>query len=241
MWSIFYASLKGKKKGKMKWVLKDACVRTHISLVLPSRTVNLQIEKRSTVHIESAALSFIRQVLPASRSQNGTSKSEWNAWELFSFWSSYRRPQRFTFKCVPRCSTTDDDISLHTLSLSLPIILPLYICSRIYTVYIILHTFRLLFSGYVMLYLFSRLGAQSTGPGSPVDYTFLFSISLWCYQTIWHGDISLSWTQFVGYTQRERKRRGDWSFSSPTDMEEEEKKRDERSHYRNRLYTRQIA
>jgi hypothetical protein len=230
-----------KKKGKMKWVLKDACVRTHISLVLPSRTVNLQIEKRSTVHIESAALSFIRQVLPASRSQNGTSKSEWNAWELFSFWSSYRRPQRFTFKCVPRCSTTDDDISLHTLSLSLPIILPLYICSRIYTVYIILHTFRLLFSGYVMLYLFSRLGAQSTGPGSPVDYTFIFSISLWCYQTIWHGDISLSWTQFVGYTQRERKRRGDWSFSSPTDMEEEEKKRDERSHYRNRLYTRQIA
>lgn len=91
-----------------------------------------------------------------------------------------------------------------TLSLSLPIILPLYICSRIYTVYIILHTFRLLFSGYVMLYLFSRLGAQSTGPGSPVDYTFIFSISLWCYQTIWHGDISLSWTQFVGYTERER-------------------------------------
>ena len=39
---------------------------------------------------------------------------------------------------------------------------PPYIRSRMYTVYIILHTFCLLFSGYVMLYLFSRLGAQST-------------------------------------------------------------------------------
>jgi hypothetical protein len=54
----------------MKWVLKDACVRTHISLVLPSRTVNLQIEKRSTVHIESAALSFIRQVWNAKELKN---------------------------------------------------------------------------------------------------------------------------------------------------------------------------
>ena len=127
-----------------------------ISLVLPSRAVNLEVEKE----VYRSALSFIRKVLPASRSQNGTSESEWM---LESFlWSSYRRPQRFTenvCRAVRRLTMIFPFTLFRCLLFLLP---PPYIRSRMYTVYIILHTFCLLFSGYVMLYLFSRLGAQST-------------------------------------------------------------------------------